>query len=186
MKVQFAAISEQEAEVERKLEPLAAEETKLKYELDDFEARRRQHSVNTSPALFYQRTLTPFQDLIEQVVEERVKATSDIEHWKRKHTEEETAINDAEQLANTTEAELVVGAYHSFHALSLNLSTRIGPRPPGKWLRRSSKTLDPRQMSIVNSKVQRLLSRSRRANRVLPWKRSQLSSPGPRRLMRLP
>ncbi|KAF9777990.1 P-loop containing nucleoside triphosphate hydrolase protein [Thelephora terrestris] len=90
MKTQFAAIVEKKAEVERKLEPLNAESDKLKAEMDDFDARREKHS-----------------NLIEGVVEERVKATSDIEHWKKKKAEEEATIKDAEQAAETTEAELV-------------------------------------------------------------------------------
>lgn len=47
MKVQFAAISEQKAEVERKLEPLAEEEAKLKHEIDEFESRRSRHAVDS-------------------------------------------------------------------------------------------------------------------------------------------
>ena len=43
---------------------------------------------------------------------ERVKATSDVQHYLKKRTEEEAAINDAEQIANTTEGELVVCVYH--------------------------------------------------------------------------
>jgi hypothetical protein len=62
--------------------------------------------------LLHNRTLNLSQDLIEQVVEKRVKASSDIEHWKRKRAEEEAAINDAEQVSNTTETELAVGVHY--------------------------------------------------------------------------
>ena len=86
-----------------------------------------------------------WQTLIEGVVEERVKASSDIDHWKKKRADEEVAINDAEQIANTTEAELVVRDYRLHYTLQLNLPIRIGRTPPKKWPRRSSKTLDPQQ-----------------------------------------
>jgi peptidoglycan hydrolase CwlO-like protein len=42
MKVQFAAISEEKAEVERKLEPLVAESAKLKKQADEFD-NHKQH-----------------------------------------------------------------------------------------------------------------------------------------------
>lgn len=61
MKVQFAAISEQKAEVERKLEPLAADEAKLKREMAEFDARKTHHAVSTSihlHSLPYHRILT--------------------------------------------------------------------------------------------------------------------------------
>ncbi|KAF9649912.1 P-loop containing nucleoside triphosphate hydrolase protein [Thelephora ganbajun] len=90
MKIQFTSISEQKAELERKLEPLAAEHAKLKDRVDEFDNRKDQHAT-----------------LIAQVATERIKATSDIGHYKKKRAEEEAAINDAEQVANTTEAELV-------------------------------------------------------------------------------
>jgi hypothetical protein len=51
MKIQFTAISEQKAEVERKLEPLAAEYTKLQDQEAEFETRKYQHAVNRSHGL---------------------------------------------------------------------------------------------------------------------------------------
>jgi hypothetical protein len=86
-----------------------------------------------------------------------MKASSDAEHYKKKHADEEAAIKDAEEVANTTEAELVVCVYHFLHAPLLSLSIRTGQRPPGRWLRRSSKTLGPQRMLDVNSKVRRRL-----------------------------
>lgn len=49
MKVQFAAISEQKVEVERKLEPLGEGYNKLKKELDDFDTRKERHAVGAPP-----------------------------------------------------------------------------------------------------------------------------------------
>ena len=56
MKIQFAAISEQKAEVERRLEPLAAEEAKLRNQADEFDARKNDHLVGPFRGLFYHRT----------------------------------------------------------------------------------------------------------------------------------
>ena len=42
------------------------------------------------------------------MVSERLKATSNAEHYKKKHADEEATIKDAEEVANATEAELVV------------------------------------------------------------------------------
>ena len=52
MKIQFAAISEQKAEVERKLEPLVAEDEKLKSQADEFATRETDHLVNPFRGLF--------------------------------------------------------------------------------------------------------------------------------------
>ena len=56
------------------------------------------------------------QTLVEQATKERLKATSDADHYKKKREDEEAAINDAEQAANTTEAEFVVRLCHFLHA----------------------------------------------------------------------
>jgi hypothetical protein len=40
-----------------------------------------------------------------------MKAASDIEHFRKKRVDEEAAIKDAEEISNTTEAELVVRVY---------------------------------------------------------------------------
>jgi uncharacterized protein YlxP (DUF503 family) len=53
MKIQFAAISEEKAEVERELEPLAAESAELKRQEDMFESRREQHGVSLSYDALY-------------------------------------------------------------------------------------------------------------------------------------
>jgi len=50
-----------------------------------------------------------------------MKATSDADHYKKKRREEEATIKDAEEVANTTEAELVVRAYHLPRVLTLSL-----------------------------------------------------------------
>ena len=55
MKVQFAAISEEKAEVERNLEPLAAEFADLKKQADELETRKQKHSVRPSCDLLYRR-----------------------------------------------------------------------------------------------------------------------------------
>lgn len=49
-----------------------------------------------------------------------MKTTSDIEHWKKKRADEEAAIKEAQQVADTTEAELVVRVYHFVRVLLLN------------------------------------------------------------------
>ena len=48
MKIQFTAISEQKAEVERKLKPLVSEFTKLSDEMDESKNRKEDHSVSSS------------------------------------------------------------------------------------------------------------------------------------------
>lgn len=53
MKIQFAAISDEKAEVERKLEPLAAQSAELKEQEDRFESRREQHGVSSSYDALY-------------------------------------------------------------------------------------------------------------------------------------
>ena len=126
------------------------------------------------------------QAVINGVVEERLKAFSDIEHFRKKRVDEEAAIKEAEQISNTTEAELVVRAYYFLRTLPLNYSTRIGQTPQRKCLLRSSKTLGPQRMSVVSSKARRGLSRSKKASRVLLWERSRLNLPGQRRLTRPP
>lgn len=55
MKIQFAAISEDKAEVERKLEPLTAESAKLKNQEDEFDNRKQQHAVSLSHNLLFYR-----------------------------------------------------------------------------------------------------------------------------------
>jgi len=55
MKIQFAAISEEKAEVERKLEPLAAESAELKNQADEFDNRKQRHAVSPSCDLFFYR-----------------------------------------------------------------------------------------------------------------------------------
>ena len=69
------------------------------------------------------------------MVAERVKASSDAEHFKKKHADEEAATKDAGDAANSTEVELVVRVYHPFHTPSLSLPTRNGLGPPEKWFR---------------------------------------------------
>lgn len=56
MKIQFAAISDEKAEVERELEPLAAESAELKKQEDMFENRREQHGVSLSCDTPYDRS----------------------------------------------------------------------------------------------------------------------------------
>jgi len=53
MKIQFAAISEEKAEVERKIEPLEAESAELKKQADEFDNRKQRHAVSSflRPAL---------------------------------------------------------------------------------------------------------------------------------------
>jgi len=51
MKVQFAAISEEKAEVERKLKPLIAEFDDLRKQADELETRKLQHTVSSSSGL---------------------------------------------------------------------------------------------------------------------------------------
>jgi len=53
LKIQFGAISEQKAEVERTLEPLLAEYTKLKDEMNESEDRRQDHVVNPSGGVLH-------------------------------------------------------------------------------------------------------------------------------------
>lgn len=48
MKIQFAAIAEEKAEVEHKLEPLVTESADLKKQMDGLDARKREHSVSPS------------------------------------------------------------------------------------------------------------------------------------------
>ena len=52
------------------------------------------------------------------MVTERIKATSDAEHYKKKRLEEEASIKDAEQVVATTQTELSVGVNHFLHAPS--------------------------------------------------------------------
>jgi len=46
MKVQFAAISERKAEMEREVEPLNAESAELKEKVEEFETRKQKHAVS--------------------------------------------------------------------------------------------------------------------------------------------
>ena len=89
------------------------------------------------------RSQLPQQALIDEVVAERVRASNGVEHFKKKHADEEAAIKDAETAAKSTEDELLVRAHHLLRTPSLNLLTRIGPSPLGNWFQRSSKTLGP-------------------------------------------
>lgn len=61
MKVQFTAISEQKAEVERRLEPLAAEEAKLRNQEDEFDVRENAHLVGSFCGLLNYR-IADFSD----------------------------------------------------------------------------------------------------------------------------
>lgn len=55
MKIQFTAISEEKAEMERKLEPLAAESAELKSQADEFDNRKQRHAVSPSYGLLFSR-----------------------------------------------------------------------------------------------------------------------------------
>ena len=59
LKIQFAAVSEEKAEVERKLEPLIAESAELKKQADEFDNRKQQHAVSPSCGLFFYRVGMP-------------------------------------------------------------------------------------------------------------------------------
>ena len=56
MKLQFAAITEQKAEVERKHGLLTAEYDKLKKQMDDFANREEEQRASSSRGLLYHRT----------------------------------------------------------------------------------------------------------------------------------
>lgn len=53
MKIQFAAISEEKAGVERELEPLHEERAKLENQAEEVEARKEEHTVSPSRCLPY-------------------------------------------------------------------------------------------------------------------------------------
>ena len=53
MKRQFAGISEEKAKLEYDLDPLKAEDDRLKSEIVNFESRREERSVSASSELIY-------------------------------------------------------------------------------------------------------------------------------------